>query len=67
MIYLKNRIDPHKISLKEDYQRLQTLALQEKQKKTIRTWIDKKLKTMYFKIDPDFAGCKFENNWNVIN
>ncbi len=67
MIYLKNRIDPHKISLKEDYQRLQTMALQEKQKKTIRTWIDKKLKTMYFKIDPDFAGCKFENNWNVIN
>lgn len=63
IVYLKMRSDPHKANLKDDYQRLQNMALLEKQRKTIRDWVNKKIKSMYFKIDPEYQNCNFQNEW----
>ncbi|MBC7862356.1 MAG: peptidylprolyl isomerase [Bacteroidia bacterium] len=63
IFYLKTRIPPHKANLKDDYQKLQNLAQQQKQQKVMQEWINKKIKTTYIKIDPYYNQCKFNNNW----
>jgi peptidyl-prolyl cis-trans isomerase SurA len=63
ILYLKSRTAPHKANLKEDYQRLQNVALVKKQHKAIEAWINKKKATTYFRIDKSFADCNFRHDW----
>ena len=67
IIYLKNRTEPHKINLKDDYQRLQNMAIMEKQKRLINEWINKKLKNVYVRMDPGYKSCKLKYNWLMNN
>ena len=66
ILKLKTRIDPHKMNLIEDYQKLAQFANIEKNKKLVKEWIKKRSKISYIKLDPEFA-CKFENNWTISN
>jgi peptidyl-prolyl cis-trans isomerase SurA len=66
ILKLKNRIDPHKANLKEDYQRISFMANQEKKKELVRDWISKRSKITYIRLDKEFA-CKFENQWTITN
>jgi peptidyl-prolyl cis-trans isomerase SurA len=63
IIYLKNRTEPHKINLKEDYQRLQNMAQADRQKSSTDAWINKKLKNVYVRLDPEFKNCNFKHRW----
>jgi peptidyl-prolyl cis-trans isomerase SurA len=63
IIYLKNRTEPHKINLKDDYQRLQNMAQADRQKTLTDTWISKKLKNIYVRLDPEYKTCRFKHNW----
>ncbi|MBL7918041.1 MAG: peptidylprolyl isomerase, partial [Bacteroidia bacterium] len=67
LIKLKNRIDPHKANLKDDYQKIAQLANYDKSKKALKEWITKKSKTTYIKVDDDFKNCTFTNNWIISN
>lgn len=66
LLKLKNRIDPHKTNIKDDYQKLALMATAEHNKKMIREWIKKRSKITYIKLDPEFS-CKFENEWTISN
>jgi peptidyl-prolyl cis-trans isomerase SurA len=66
LLKLKNRIDPHKTNLKDDYQKLSLMATNEKNKKLVKDWIRKRSKITYIKLDPEYA-CKFENQWTINN
>jgi len=66
ILKLKNRIDPHKANLKEDYQRISMMANQEKKKDLVKEWIKKRSKITYIKLDKEFV-CKFENQWTINN
>jgi peptidyl-prolyl cis-trans isomerase SurA len=66
IIKLKNRIDPHRANLKDDYQRLAAMANGLRNQKAIKEWIRSRSKTVYIKLDPEFA-CKFENDWSISN
>ncbi|MGZ3865510.1 MAG: peptidylprolyl isomerase [Bacteroidia bacterium] len=63
LIYLKNRTEPHKINLKDDYQRLQNMAQNDRQKSITDTWITKRLKNVYVRIDQEYKNCKFNHAW----
>jgi peptidyl-prolyl cis-trans isomerase SurA len=63
VLYLKNRIAPHKANLKDDYQSIQAAALSKKQEQAIQTWIKKKLSFTYVHLADDFKTCKYTNNW----
>ena len=63
IIYLKARSEPHKANLKDDYQRMQSLAQMHKQKSTVDAWVNKKLRSIYVRIDDDYKNCKFTHNW----
>ena len=66
ILKLKNRIDPHKANLKEDYQRISMMANQDKKKEMVSDWIKKRSKITYIKLDKEYA-CKFENQWTINN
>ena len=66
ILKLKNRIDPHKANLKEDYQRISLMANQSKKKDLIKDWIKKRSKITYIKLDKEYF-CKFENQWTINN
>ena len=66
LLKLKNRIDPHKTNLKDDYQKLSLLANSDYTKKQVKEWIKKRSKITYIKLDPEYA-CKFENEWSINN
>lgn len=66
ILKLKNRIEPHKANLKDDYQRISSMANQEKKKEQVREWIKKRSKITYIKLDPEYT-CKFENQWTINN
>ncbi len=63
LIMLKKRTEPHRADMKEDYDRIQNWALEEKQSKVIRKWIGENASKTYIKINVDYKDCEFENNW----
>lgn len=67
IIKLKNRIDPHKANMKDDYQKIQQMATVDKNRKALKDWIKKRSKLTYIKIEDDYKGCKFENTWILAN
>lgn len=67
IVYLKMRTEPHKINMKDDYQRLQNMAQQAKQKDIVNAWINKKLKNVYVRMNPEYKQCKFLHTWPVFN
>ena len=54
-------IPPHPASLKEDYLRLENMALADKQEKVFMAWLDKKIESMYVYIEPEFRDGEFSN------
>ncbi len=50
IVYLRNRIPAHKISLNKDYARLEKMALTLKQNKAYEKWIAQLKKQVYWKI-----------------
>ena len=64
IVKLVEIIPAHVASLSDDYIRLEEMALQQKQEKIYRTWLDDKIKSMYIYIDPAYRSDEFENkNW----
>lgn len=66
IVKLKNRIEPHKANLKDDYQRISQMALMERNQKQVKDWIKRRSKITYIKLDPEYT-CKFENEWTISN
>lgn len=64
VVKLLKVIPAHNASLDEDYLRLEQLALNEKQEREFRAWLDKKIASMYIYIAPEFRNAEFSNkNW----
>ncbi len=67
LLYLKSRSEPHRANMKDDYQRVQNIALSLKQSKVIDNWIKNKLKTTFVKIDEEYKTCNFKHDWLTVN
>jgi peptidyl-prolyl cis-trans isomerase SurA len=64
ILMLKTRVEPHQMNMTDDYQKLQELALSDKQNKALETWRNKKKAVTYIKIADEYAGCTGLNDWN---
>ncbi|HNR20895.1 MAG: peptidylprolyl isomerase [Bacteroidetes bacterium] len=60
---LKNRTQPHVANLTDDYQRLQTAALNNKQQKLLEDWVKRKKKSTFIQIADDYKFCDITKNW----
>lgn len=63
VLWLKSRSEPHRANLKDDYQMIQDLTLQQKQDEALNKWVDKKLTTTYIRIAPDFRNADYRFSW----
>ncbi|HEU4575872.1 MAG TPA: peptidylprolyl isomerase [Chitinophagaceae bacterium] len=58
IIYLKSRSEPHRMNMRDDYNKIAQLALEEKKAKELEKWMDEKIPTYYIMIDDDVKeGC----------
>jgi peptidyl-prolyl cis-trans isomerase SurA len=63
IIKLISKTEPHKASFETDYAKVQEAAMANKNNEATNKWIALKLGSTYFKIDDEYKGCTFENNW----
>lgn len=64
ILYLKLRTEPHKANLKEDYDKIQEWALNDKKEKVTAKWVEIKSKTAYIRLGSKFNNCNFRYNWS---
>ncbi len=63
ILYLKVRTEPHRANLNDDYNKLQTWALADKQDRLINEWIDERIQVTYIKVNEKYKDCVFQNHW----
>ncbi|MES2480252.1 MAG: peptidylprolyl isomerase [Bacteroidota bacterium] len=66
IIYLKNRTQPHKANLLDDYNNIQEVALKSKQIERQSEWLQEKLPSFYVKIDKDYQSCPELMPWMLV-
>jgi peptidyl-prolyl cis-trans isomerase SurA len=63
IVYLKNRSEPHRENIKDDFSRISQRALEEKKNDALEKWFTEKIPTYYIKIDDDFKTCSEMEKW----
>lgn len=63
LLYLKEKVEPHRANMKEDYSRIKDWALQHKQMETIDKWINQQAKENYIRIIEQYRSCNFLHDW----
>ena len=63
IVYLRTRTSPHKANLKDDYGRIQEVALAQKKQQKIQSWVTSKLPTYYLKVAPEYQSCPVLQPW----
>jgi len=63
ILYLRNRTEPHKANLKQDYDNIQEWALEQKKQVVIADWITEKAEDTYVKINDKYEDCEFISTW----
>ena len=61
IVKLVEIIPTHRASLVDDYLEIEKMALADKQDKTFRKWLDKKIEGMYVYVAPEYRDVEFEN------
>jgi peptidyl-prolyl cis-trans isomerase SurA len=65
--YLKSTKPAHKANLKDDYQKVQTLALEQKQDLAVKEWVSKYKKNVYVWIDDKYVNSEELKDWKGLN
>lgn len=63
ILTVTSRQSEHAADFVADYEKIQELALKEKQIKAIETWQNKKIKDTYISVNSDYLDCEFASNW----
>jgi len=59
VVKLKNKINGHRATMKDDYQALQNLVIARMSEKKLENWIREMQKTTYVRINEDWKNCEF--------
>ena len=63
IILLKNRIQPHRANLTDDYDFLQVKALDAKKQQKLKDWVDHNASNVFIMINDRYKDCNFEFQW----
>ncbi|HNQ61645.1 MAG TPA: peptidylprolyl isomerase [Bacteroidia bacterium] len=63
LVMVKTRTAPHKANLKDDYQRIQEVALQTKQNLLLEEWVETKKTNTYIHFNNKFDDCAILKRW----
>lgn len=60
VVKLKSRTDAHRATIMGDFQAMQDIVLAKRREKIIHDWVVNKIKEIYVRMNPRYAGCDFE-------
>lgn len=63
LIYLKSKSEPHRMNLRDDYNRIATAALEEKKFKALDKWMTTHMNAHYIMLDAEEASCPQLQKW----
>ena len=63
LVYLKEKSEPHRMNLKDDYNRISNAALEEKKFKVLDSWMTTHMNAHYIKLDEEAASCPQLSKW----
>ena len=63
ILYLKSRSEPHRMNLKDDYDKIAQQALDEKKYGVLDRWMNTHIPAYYIKLDNDAAQCSQLQKW----
>ena len=65
LLYLKSRVEPHRMNLRDDYNKIADLAMEEKKMQVLDKWLKDKIPSYYIMVDPSLSGCEQLNRWKT--
>jgi peptidyl-prolyl cis-trans isomerase SurA len=66
IVYLKSKSEPHRMNLKDDYNRIAQLALEEKKQAALEKWLHIKIPTYYIMVDNEAVqNCPQLQKWTA--
>ena len=65
VVFLRSRTTPHKANLKDDYSKIQEVALSQKKQQKMLNWVAAKLPTYYLKLAPEYQSCSGLKDWRT--
>ena len=66
LVYFKERTEPHKENLKEDYNRVAARALELKKAKLLESWFNEHIANYYIGIDEAYQSCIEIKDWTKV-
>jgi len=60
---LKTRVPPHKASLDQDFAKIQEAAQEDKTRRSLSEWFEKKTKNTFVHVNEEFASCPELELW----
>ena len=66
LLFLKSRSEPHRMNLRDDYDKIAQAALEEKKYKELDNWLNTHIPNYYIMVDMNNAGsCSHLNRWTA--
>jgi len=66
ILFLKTRTEPHRMNLRDDYNKIKQAALEEKKYQSLEKWLTTHVPNYYIMIDSDKASCQQLQKWTNI-
>ena len=63
IVMLSNRIPPHTANMNSDYDKIHNMAFFQAQQRTMSDWLDKKLESLYVRLNEKTKECTFIYPW----
>lgn len=67
ILYLKSETKPHRANMKDDYQKIQAFALEQKKQKAMTDWAEKFKKNVFIRVESSYTNCKEMSRWKTNN
>jgi peptidyl-prolyl cis-trans isomerase SurA len=64
ILYLKTRTEPHRLNLKDDYNKISQSALEEKKAGVLEKWLKGNISNYYIMLDPSVNQCAQLQKWS---
>lgn len=63
LLYFKSKSEPHRMNMRDDYNRIASAALEEKKYKALEKWLTTHISSHYIMLDADEASCPQLKKW----
>ncbi|MFM9944341.1 MAG: peptidylprolyl isomerase [Bacteroidia bacterium] len=67
ILYLKSETKPHRANMKDDYQKIQAFALEQKKQKSMEEWAQKFKTKVYIHVEQAYTECNEMTRWKTNN